>query len=188
MLRLLLTYFGLIVIPNITRLFTAELLIAIGAAVLYSYGDVTAGLGGRNLLLGDFVQHAVTISGIALGACLTAVTMAVRLGDAEFAEYLATEAKESNNVDFELVLFELSWTALIVLLTTVIGTVVLLFGPTDTGMFEASMPSNWRFTTALLIGLSLYGVMLLFGTILAISVLGVQRFRWQCDRDYTNND
>lgn len=187
MLRLLYIYFRIIVVPNATHLITLELLLAVGVAALYLNGALTADLVGRDLPLGDLVQHTLTISGIGLGACLTAVTMAVRLGEADFAEYLATDLP-SLSVNFDAVLFNLSWTALIALLTTVLGTVSLLFGPVNIGLFDPALTLGWQIVAATLIGLFLYGVMMLFATILSIAILGVQRFRWRSERDGVDRD
>jgi hypothetical protein len=187
MLRLLYIYFRTIVAYNLGRIITLELLLGIGVGALYLNGALTTEVLGRNVGLNEFVTHAVTISGIGLGACLTAVTMAVRLADPEFADYLASDLP-SLSIKYEAVLFNLSWTALISLLTTVLGTATLLFAPLDAGMFDPGLATGWKVVAATLIGLLLYGVMMLFATVLSIAIVGMQRFEWRYGHDHDDQD
>ena len=187
MLRLLYIYFRTIVAHNLGRIITLELLLGIGAGALYLNGALTTEVLGRNVGLNEFVTHTLTISGISLGACLTAVTMAVRLADPEFAEYLASDVP-SLSIKYEGVLFNLSWTALISLVTTVLGTGTLLFGPTDVGMFDPALTTGWKIVAATLISLLLYGVMMLFATVLSIAIVGMQRYEWRYGQDHDEQD
>ncbi|MBP2227664.1 hypothetical protein [Azospirillum agricola] len=183
MLYLLYIYVREILGRNVTRLVTSELIVAVAVGFLYGYGVLTADLVGHNVPVARFTEQVLALAGIGLGACLTAVTMAVRLSDADFADYLATEVP-SASVNFDAVLFKLSWTAVVNWATLILSTGVLLLSPGSASLFDPHLAAGWKIIIALQLALLVYGVMLLFATVLTISVLGIQRWRWRESRQY----
>jgi len=172
MLRMILLYLREVATGNALRILTAELVISVVVGVLYFYGALT-NVSGRQVLLEPFASRVLTFAGVALSACLTAITMAIQRIDVKFSEYLASQPP-SSLVSFDRILFKLSWAAVVNWAILFFGTGVLLLSPQNAAMFDSNLEIGWKAAIAFLLSLFVYSIMLLLTAILMIAVIGMQ--------------
>lgn len=148
-----------------------ELWVSVGAGVAVA-------LWGKNIHLGqdkvgDIVTALLTYAAIALGFCLSGLTVALTLPDSEFTKHLATMKPENAKHDsYSDLMFVFSWTALIHWVDVVIAILILVLAGPD----EKILPSGSGWVRSAILGgvvfSSVYGVCQFMITVITLAQVG----------------
>ena len=176
MLYILRRYLGEAFGHHFWEIVSIELLIGLTVGGLVAFGG--GGALTATLDPGQLSQLLIAYASLALGVCLTAMSIIVRLADSEFADFLY-EQDQQRLPSFDSVVFRISWTGTIHWVMLVVCLVITLIS--NAGPAGAA-PVDGIILIAVLAGFFAYGVSMLFAALLTISYLGMARWQWLEDR------
>ena len=172
MLALTWMYLRRVAGPHLPKLFSVELLTAVGVGGATAAG-LFDGATSHPLRCDEAAKLLKEYSTLGLGVCLTTLALAARWASAEFGEFLGSQARSAPRVaDYGALLFKLSWTAIIHWVGVLLAAGAAVFAPTDLTLFDGAAG---RGLAAAMAFVFVYAVLLFLSTVLLLSVLCVAR-------------
>ncbi len=174
MLNLMWTYLSRVAGRSLRRLVSLELVVAAVAATLYGAHGLPSG--GYAPPLAEAARQLSGYAALGFGTCLTTMGLAARWATEDFSEFLRAQRGQPSRVaNYNILLFKLSWTAIVHWVLLIAGILVGVVASPDWKLWGSDPGSPARVSGAVLVFLFAYGLMLLLSSVLVLSILCVAR-------------